>query len=423
MIKVFISHSTNSDPFAAEVRTLVAEGLRKKHYDVLVDADGLHAGMEWRAELYHWLRECHAALVLVNRAALESDWVSREVNILMWRRSHNRALRVVPAFVGPVSSSDLRGSALGELATLQVARTPRRPAGPREPTAAELADTIVAAFPDVHPLVSDDVVRAWVEDIAAQLKRLWDLSRLERVVSALELPAAELDGLAHDSSGCEFVASQMIGTHRADRVDAAIEVVHRHMDSTPLSNLVELVLPVWVDAASARHVVPAEDAAESCAIVLNVHDPETGTHYLHRAFCMNRTRYAYRHVSVGALGEEEAEAALRAQCLAQLRDWLGLRRDQPLRDAVPPRPDRHHYLVVDAHDCTLDEAWRVVRWLHDELDWLHILLIPPYPVDRADCADGRGGLRVLQPPFGADDEQLAIRTAREWRTAYPRVRR
>src|SRR5580658_4736674 len=101
MARIFISHSSHPDPFADQVLKAVKDGLGGQ--EIFIDSDVLRPGDEWCSVIYHRLAECHAAIILLNRAALESTWVRREVNILLWRRALGYPLEIVPALLGDVS--------------------------------------------------------------------------------------------------------------------------------------------------------------------------------------------------------------------------------------------------------------------------------------------------------------------------------
>ncbi|MEE4424092.1 toll/interleukin-1 receptor domain-containing protein [Streptomyces bugieae] len=407
MIKVFLSHSSKADPHAREVRELVAHGLRRRGYDVLVDVEGLSEGEEWRARVYHWLAECEAAVVLVNRHALESEWVRKEAALLMWRRFFNPALHVVPALVGGVTARELSASGLRELGALQAARPPCRGVAPAEEAAA-----VLAGFPEVPVRGNGDVVGEWVENIAAQLRQVWTPERLTKFGEALDLPPDDVARATAPVAGHGFLAAQMLHTHEVARLGRVIETIRYHIDEVPLGHLVTLTLPVWVDAGSARHVLPAGQGAHRRTVVLNVRNPDTGTYYLSRAYCVDSSKYLYTVAGLGSLGEEDEETALRAECERAVKHLLGMHQQDRWEDAVEER-ERSSYLILDARRLTLEQAGRVVSWMHDRVAWLHILLIPPQPVAPRD--QWPAGLRealLLEPPFGADDEQLAVREAR-----------
>lgn len=413
MSKVFISHSTRGDSYATAVRLQVVHGLRERGYDVLVDADGLLPGEKWHPRLYEWLLECRAAVVLLNRAALTSGWVHREVDILMWRHHFNRSFFVLPAPVGEVTPEDMEAAGFEDLMSLQlVQRTASGDAEKEPPDPTEAAAAIMRAFPPLPPQPDeDDPVLRWKEDITAQLSQVRTMSRLARMGRALGMHDRHLAGSPVTDVSCGFLAAQMLHTHDAVALRNAVGEIARHMDSTALGQLVHLVLPVWIDPVSARRVLPADEGTGPRTVVLSVRNPDTGEYYLGRAFCMDSSRYWPIVVSAPPPGEEDPEEELRYRCERTIRARFGMTDREPLASA-PQLPNCDTYVVIFAEHCSLDEAERVVGWLHGQIPWLHILLIPRDELTDHDPRPGRlADAALLVPPFGADDERIAIRVA------------
>jgi hypothetical protein len=88
-IRVFLSHSS----LDRDITDAVAAGLRPPAdgsgwgYEVLLDHTELKAGVQWPVYLHEWMARCHAAVVLLTKNAVESDWVLKEATILTWRVS------------------------------------------------------------------------------------------------------------------------------------------------------------------------------------------------------------------------------------------------------------------------------------------------------------------------------------------------
>ncbi|HEX6184620.1 MAG TPA: toll/interleukin-1 receptor domain-containing protein [Pyrinomonadaceae bacterium] len=105
--RVFISHSTTKDPEAAAVRDALSAALKDK-FAVRVDKEHLKLGEGWRHTLNTWIGGCDAAVVLLSKDALESQFVAYEASILTFR--HNiHGLPVVPLYFG-VGGAEVRGS-------------------------------------------------------------------------------------------------------------------------------------------------------------------------------------------------------------------------------------------------------------------------------------------------------------------------
>lgn len=79
---VFISHSSKDNEFTRKLtRSLEAEGL-----DVWVDLDDLVSGERWVASIQTGLEESSAVIVIMSRAARQSEWVEREALLALQLR-------------------------------------------------------------------------------------------------------------------------------------------------------------------------------------------------------------------------------------------------------------------------------------------------------------------------------------------------
>jgi hypothetical protein len=189
---------------------------------------------------------CDSAIVLLDRKALESEWVRREVTLLMSRHALD-ALQVVPVLLDGVGAADVRAAKLAEVEELQFA---------------DIAGSTAAG---------DYYVRRAVKEIAGQFAPVTTSSmapeqRWVRAVTscltgvskaALQTAATAL-GMGEDEAcqvrrinGCRFLA-----THLArgldERVYVAVGELAGEVASGDLSKLVDLISPMWVDASAAR---------------------------------------------------------------------------------------------------------------------------------------------------------------------------
>lgn len=113
--KVFISYKhghAESELLRRDLqRELIAQG-----YEVLVD-ETLQGGDRWPVQLYDWVLNCAAAVVLASPEARASDWCQREWHVLAARAQSSRAagmnMRVVPVRLA------LAAESLGPLIPLQ----------------------------------------------------------------------------------------------------------------------------------------------------------------------------------------------------------------------------------------------------------------------------------------------------------------
>jgi len=77
--------------------------------EILVDKDehGLPVGHNWEKRLNEWLAECHAAVILFSKRALDnSNWVKKEAAILSWRRELDKDFILIPVVLHNQTNPD-----------------------------------------------------------------------------------------------------------------------------------------------------------------------------------------------------------------------------------------------------------------------------------------------------------------------------
>jgi hypothetical protein len=132
VFKLFISHSSrlddpeiSNDPDQNPNLKLLLDVIHdiKNEYgdaiEILVDKDekGLPAGHDWEKRLNEWLAECHAAVILFSKRAIEnSNWVKKEATILSWRRELDKNFLLIPILLqGQTTPDDLEKDLFGTL--------------------------------------------------------------------------------------------------------------------------------------------------------------------------------------------------------------------------------------------------------------------------------------------------------------------
>ena len=133
-LKLFVSHSSRLDDIDHQHADddhnwqLLANTCEKirQHYgnrvEILVDKDGLIPGEDWNHQLNLWLAECHVAIILFSKRAIEkSHWVAKEAAILSWRAEIDPAFKLIPILLdGQATPEDLQQEFAG---TLQINRS------------------------------------------------------------------------------------------------------------------------------------------------------------------------------------------------------------------------------------------------------------------------------------------------------------
>jgi hypothetical protein len=412
MLRVFISHSSKRDRLATRVREHIAETLRKHGYQVLVDVDVLQPGQEWRPALYHWMADCDIAVVLLNADAVESPWVQREVNILMWRRALNRTLPVFPVMIGDMRSDMLKAKGFGDILEVQAVRDD--PALPEDVYAAALCDQLLARFANVSPAEhADDLMRRWLDIVASLLERA---DRPEHWLPG----AARALGVRDDAmrqaeahvGGSTYLAHQMLEAKGVDALRDAVGEVAGYLDSDSLGRLVRQLLPVWINPDAARHVLSPDGFDRPHVTCLNAVDAETAGQYVDRAMCAHVARYTFR-CSGGLPFGEDAEDDLFRQCLEAVRGLVSALRGTP-PEQFRPRPKHLHCLSIDVRGQNARVAAAVVQRLLHLFPWLNVVLLTGAR-HASDAHQALWGITRPIPPLQEDEEALGYQLTQDLR--------
>lgn len=105
MSTIFISHRSSDNTEAKDLKAWLAN---EGHTELFLDfdpMDGLPAGVDWEQQLYRELRRCHALLIVLTPAWLESKWCSNELAIAREKGKAVFVVRVKPCSGGPIIPS------------------------------------------------------------------------------------------------------------------------------------------------------------------------------------------------------------------------------------------------------------------------------------------------------------------------------
>ena len=372
--------------------------------------DALRPGDVWRDVLYHWLAECHAAVILLNREALASTWVRREVNILLWRRALGYPLRIVPAIAGNLSTQDLRDAGFGDLAELEVARLGPRQL-PSDAAAARLASMIVGRLADGPADSPDDSpMAAWAETVAFDLGEVKNKDSLVAAANALGIDKTYDDRIRDPLEGCRFLAHQLLARRHGNGLSVAIGKIANFTPAEWLSRLIDNVAATWVDGEAAR-VLLEFSVDRPGTVVLNADWQSTAEQYVDRATCCAPTGFAY--ATVTAVAGEAFIEEFEAECTKAVQTLLSVRPPYTIEDAVPAgdRPDEQLFLIVDPSTAPRALVAEGVRAVHRRFPWLVVVLLTgqALPTDEELATWQLADARKLEPALGPREELGAQR--------------
>ncbi|GLF95420.1 toll/interleukin-1 receptor domain-containing protein [Streptomyces yaizuensis] len=476
---MFISHSAKRDPLTLAVLRRVTGGLAERNFGVRVDMDALRPGEDWCATLYQWLAECDAAVVFFNEAALESFWVRREVNILLWRRALNPRFRVVPVLMGSMTSGRLRDAGFTDVLPVEFAREAPPPAPDPEPEAApytetepetetetesnpepepepepasdtdpepdgpwdgavtadpggagepdcpaavreayveRLAGAVLGRFPTRPDLSAvADPMRGWIARIADQLQQTRSDRPLLAAARTLGIREDELPDVRADTGACLLLAHRMLGTVEGAVLKSALMELSAVLSSDQLDRLVTQLLPIWVNGESARHILPPPGGPPSRAVVLNASQQTTAGHFVDRAMCLQLDRYHVGSAGGMPMGEDAA-GELTDECVDAVRALLHYPPGVP-PERFRPREGVLHCLSVDVSALRPAVVERAVGEVRRRFPWLVVILLTGETVpDERTLRDWRiDGLVVVTPHLAEDEEILGYQLTEDLR--------
>ncbi|MFJ9736642.1 toll/interleukin-1 receptor domain-containing protein [Streptomyces sp. NPDC101166] len=403
MREAFISHSARGDAFATTVLEKIAAGLRHANWTPLVDQEDLPPGDEWLPEVVDWLARCHAAVVLLNDKALKSDWVRREVNILMWRRALGSPVYVIPVLLGVPSTGMVKKAGLGELRPIQFARVQ----GESEQEADAVAAQVLKRFAELpEPGPDDGPMTEWLERLETHLSQVTRPGVLSKAATALGLDHKHVAEVTRGQGGCLFLARQFL-VAPPERMEKALHLLAPAMPQTALRGLIRDLTATWVDEEAARPALPAPGRRpQNLTVLLNASRRGTAKQYIQRATC--GATYGYEVEALGDLPTGEDRVGERVQ------DWesavwelfFGVVADE---DRILPDDldDRTHYLVIDKTLPPEPEFAEAVARLHRLFSWLIVMVTTGNAAPEADACASFENPVLLEPLLTASTEVTA----------------
>ncbi len=278
-LKIFISHSSRlrddetSEPQALanwqllqDVCTALAD-----HYGdqikILVDYDGLKPSDRWEQCLDEWLYDCHAAVILFSRRAIEqSNWVRKEATILSWRAAVERDFKLFPVLLDDQTAADLDNDAYFCMLGLSREQCVQNAVG-----AAAIVERVRSRLDDRIALQSTaktpfEELLAAVEMVIAQdakedsLSNLWQKLLPDTPALRTQLNPARrfARGLAH------HLFSQ--GEQALKRFRGVLDGLVPRPSPDRARELLDYVRALWVDVGAAGHIAAGKSHGKCLAL-------------------------------------------------------------------------------------------------------------------------------------------------------------
>jgi hypothetical protein len=266
--QVFISHSSHL-PGARNARLKLERMLQAAGFGVLVDHRELKVGDEWRRKVFNMAFECHAAVVVLSKAALTSPYVFLEIAWLTARRYLGHEFVVVPVLLPPVKRTHLEQ---GPLRSMQL----------KELQQGNMSDKLLKQV--IYLLTPMKAVLA-PSPIELLLKRiaLWLPERQDRIDDIATQLNIGIQGLSPELAR-RRIARELLDCDLASLPKTFDALAPNLSDRTAAERLLAVLACSWVDP-EAIAPIPAvmRRPCEERAVALNCNEDLTAKAYLQRA--------------------------------------------------------------------------------------------------------------------------------------------
>ncbi|MFE7093125.1 TIR domain-containing protein [Streptomyces erythrochromogenes] len=407
---VFISHAAEKGSRSEDVLLRVKEELEAKDLTVFVSQE-IEEGAPWHSTVMAAVADCRAVIVLLDERALESHWVRREVNIIMWRWALASHLPVYPVLLGVEKTSALKKAGIPEAATLQLVRADL------EYVPEEVAARLSAKFaPLPEAATGSDPMAQWVQRLKRRLDEAHRTDQfgdgvLNSTACALGVETGFPGWLADRHGSCLFLASQFLVATPERVLDAAAALMDFLSDDAR-QKLVDDLVPVWVPAEEAVTLLPPPEGPNGMTVLLNSTYEATPARFIQRATCGMNRGYTHGSIADGASGIPTGEGRS-GELAKDLEDavWQEFfppppgfedRRRLPSQTRTPVR-----YLVVHRTRPPDDQFTEAVRLLHEKFSFIVVVVTTGPEPTSDEILSGFAGAcsAVLSEQLEVDAEQ------------------
>lgn len=418
-MRFFISYSRGSAR-SSQVLEHVVGRIRDAGHEVFVDQD-IAAGDRWRPALYHELAICQVGVILLDEKALRSDWVQREIDLLMWRWALGDHVIVIPVLLVDIDIAEVPQTRLAELAEWQVLNAARDGLTPER-----IADAIVHRFAD-QPPESDPRVATWLGGVEGVLRHVEPKERLRAAAAAMDVSERDLDQVML-AGGTRFLSHQFLCRGLDQRtIDAVGMLVYSLAQVSLLDRLAMLLAPTWVNHSAALPLVLRRRPGQR-VVVLNADEQDTAEHYIQRATCCPPHGVEVRTVS-GIVGES-AVSELVAECDRAVRHMLHCdvvtdRARIPASLLARGDPNIAGFLVIKPDGAPMGPIVEAIGIVRRNYPWLIVLLLvgPEVPSVQTLAGWRLKDAEVLEPALRDDEEFEGLRRVQILRAMVTRLTR
>ncbi|MGH1493321.1 MAG: hypothetical protein ACRBK7_28645, partial [Acidimicrobiales bacterium] len=285
-------------------------------------------------KLFTWMATCRGAVILLDEAGLESEWVRSEATILAWRAALNPDFRLIPILIDRERSA-LREAGLNpvDIDELQLVKTVDRPV-------AEVAVEVAEGLRDLPPRKPRGPMNSWADDVAIKMK----------VDGFLEDVAADLDIDDEDRnlSGTDLrhaVAYRLLHSD-IEEIESAVSCLADSVDKQNRIDFGRLLSPSWIPSAVAGALLTILHGGQTRVAQLEAGYEFTARRLIVRATCANRMVRVIEPPATEGDGELDDVDRTRLYRQELLRAYGTERRPEELENAANTYHKKRHMFVV-----------------------------------------------------------------------------
>ena len=393
--RVFISHSSKIQEQRDLLETIVTSlQSRDGGYEVLVDRQGIKAGDEWRQKIHAWLADCHAAVILFSKEALESPWVLKEATVLGWRKSQEPEFKLVLVRMPDVSKHDLDSQNYAPLNLNELQHATTSNAG-------EIVGIVKTSIGS--PQITKTPMEKLREEIAGFLKRV-DESMLKQACDTHFGQIPWVPGTDSKARFADHLSRKIFqeGPNNLATAKTVLASLHLSLDEETALRIFKILGPFWVEPDAAGKIHAARTGTVDYRdIAMNgkhLYD-FTAEMYLARAYPLS-TLWRLIRVSDSA-ADDDLQHISRSVLNEVAKMAPGLEHDPDLlKQYLDSRPDPVFILLPKIPDAELLKTLRGKYPKVTFIFWTAASLPPPSHIPANTLA--------LKPELVVQDEQTAF---------------
>jgi len=308
--------------YLSNLLTALDSSLPPLGFQAWLDKKNLEEGEGFDTLIFDALARCRAAVILIDRDALDSSYVLAEATILTFRRTVGDPLHLLPVLLGDVTDDDVNKSKLGRILRLDSLLPLRPSSGTTDdttvrPTADEISQSL-----DQNVTASDKAdspTQRWIDNVSSYLAGASE-DALLRAAKAIGVdPDVWLRLTTRRKPRALAAAFLSCGPQAVYR---ALQELVPQLEPHRVQRAVAHVRPLWVELDAAQAVMAANGpSAPDHVVGLPTRAIRLGVNLAERA-TMGDFQYPVR--SIPEITGEDTINELVTRCDLSLRDELNL---------------------------------------------------------------------------------------------------